>query len=114
MNNLPVKITTGDLLLYSKVSGCYLSFCQVNRFLPREQRVVFHQGIDLFAYLGDIVRIFGFVQDSVDEIDDLIHLCLFQSTGRDGRGTHTDTGGLERGARVEGHHIFVGRNIGLY
>ena len=58
---------------------------------------------------GGVARRFG--EHRVDHLDNLTHERLLSAAGGDGRGTDTDTGGLERRTAVERHHVLVHRDV---
>ena len=109
----------GHSRLYSfSVSGLY-SFVfslplngEPERVLPGEEREVLHEAVDLGTDIGDVVFGLGIREDSVDEFDDEGHVLFAESACSDSRRAEAQSGGKERRARIERHHVLVGSDIG--
>ena len=88
--------------------------------LPSEERIVLHHlvdlgldGVDLGVGSGLGDRVDG-ADDIVDHLHDDGHLVLLQTTGGDGGSANTQTGGEERRAAVERHHVLVDGDVGQH
>ena len=82
------------------------------RGLPGEEGEVLHEAVDLGTDIGDVVFGLGIRKDSVDEFDDEWHVVLAESACSDSRRAEAQSGGKERRARIERHHVLVGSDIG--
>ena len=74
-------------------------------------------GVLLGSFLGDTIDNIGVLghgaENGVDQLDDLGHVLLHETSGSDGRCADPDSGCLERRTGVERNHILVEGDLGL-